>query len=401
MQEFLVILIQCSISMSLVTLVYAAIMPILSKRYTARWNYIVWLLIAIGWIFPFWLWIDLPFLQIFDKSIAFVHSTINVIPVYVGGAINKQETAFLWWLFAGVWGLGVVSTLLYHILRHYRFVKFVDRWSEPLTDTRALEILNRLKTELGIKKHIRLSTCKGVTYPMLVGFFRPAILLPPIKSSVDIFSMILKHELIHFKRHDLWYKAVIVVATAFHWFNPVVYIMAKAVVEQCEISCDALVVKNVDFQQRIKYGEAIIKFIRNGKNSRTTLANNFYGGKTSMKNRLSSIVDLSQKKNGAFILCMTLVGMLISGGALTAVANSNVTEVVAGPHNSVIDDHEVSRLKEALSDLSVDKADGEAQMSDTFVTWSYYNDGDVEEDDSEVAHFKKLLQQLYNNKKLK
>lgn len=76
---------------------------------------------------------------------------------------------------------------------------------------------------------------------MLVGFFHPAILLPPVKFAGDELSLILKHELIHFKRHDLWYKALILEATALHWFNPVVYLMAKAAAVQCEISCDALV----------------------------------------------------------------------------------------------------------------------------------------------------------------
>jgi hypothetical protein len=41
MQEFLTTLLQCSVSMSLVTLVYAAILPLMSKRYAAKWRYIV------------------------------------------------------------------------------------------------------------------------------------------------------------------------------------------------------------------------------------------------------------------------------------------------------------------------------------------------------------------------
>ena len=155
---------------------------------------------------------------------------------------------------------------------------------------------------------------------MLVGFFRPAILLPPIKIANDELSLILKHELIHFKRHDLWYKALILAATILHWFNPVVYLMAKATSVQCEISCDALVLQGADFQQRKQYGETIIGVVRNGAKLRTALSTDFYGGKKGMKNRISSIMDTTKKKAGFVILCVVLVAIIGTGVAL-AVTN--------------------------------------------------------------------------------
>ncbi|MBT2288420.1 hypothetical protein J7E73_04580 [Paenibacillus albidus] len=38
-----------------------------------------------------------------------------------------------------------------------------------------------------------------------------------MKLSDDALYLILRHELIHLKMHDLWYKAMILTATAFHW----------------------------------------------------------------------------------------------------------------------------------------------------------------------------------------
>jgi beta-lactamase regulating signal transducer with metallopeptidase domain len=78
---------------------------------------------------------------------------------------------------------------------------------------------------------------------MLIGFFRPALLLPSAEITSDGLVLILRHELIHLKRHDLWYKALVLLATVIHWFNPVVYIMAKAIAAQCEISCDEQVLQ--------------------------------------------------------------------------------------------------------------------------------------------------------------
>ena len=221
---------------------------------------------------------------------------------------------------------------MYHALWHGRFMKMVGRWSEPVTDLVSLGIFDSLKLEMGIKAQVGLSVCQSITSPMLVGFFHPTILLPPVKIAGDELSLILKHELIHFKRHDLWYKALILTATAIHWFNPVVYLMAKAAAVQCEISCDALVLQGADFQQRKQYGETIIGVVRNGAKLQTALSTNFYGGKKGMKTRISSIMDTKRKKAGVAIFCMALVGIIMTGATLAAAAdkepaNGNVTFV--------------------------------------------------------------------------
>ena len=350
MRDFLTALLQCSVSMSLVTLVYAAMLPLLSKRYAAKWRYMGWLVIVAGWVFPFRPRINLSFLpaQVTDISVTPIQPIINVIPSMAdtGGIVNASATIPLWWVLAAIWILGVVSVVLYHALRHGRFMKMVRRWSEPVTDLESLEILYSLKSELEIKTQVKLSVCQSITSPMLVGFFRPAILLPPMKIAGDELSLILKHELIHFNRRDLWYKALILAATALHWFNLVVYLMAKATAIQCEISCDALVLRGADFQQRKQYGETIIGVVRNGAKLRTALSTNFYGGKKGMKNRISSIMDTKQKRAGVAILCIVLVGILTTGAKLAAAADKeqtnepkskNVTNYIAVAEENVVE----------------------------------------------------------------
>lgn len=203
MQEFLTILLQCSVSMSLVTLAYAAMLPLLSKRYAAKWRYMVWLVIAAGWIFPFRPRIDLSFLHVQEMDIPVmpvqpIPPASNTLPSPItaaGDVVNASATIPLWWVIAAIWVLGVVSVVAYHVLRHRRFIKMVRRWSEPVTDLKVLEISDGLKSELEIKTQIGLSVCQSITGPMLIGFFRPTILLPPVKITDDELSLILKHEL--------------------------------------------------------------------------------------------------------------------------------------------------------------------------------------------------------------
>lgn len=345
MQEFIHTLLQSSISMSLVTLLYATILPILSKRYTAKWCYLGWILIVVGWVFPFRPQIDflsIPMLMS-DISISHVDTVANVISPIAGRDImDAPAQTPLWLMLAAIWALGVVCSSAFHIYRHKYFVKMVRRWSSPVTDSKVLGILGRLKSELKIKKHIGLCICPIITSPMLVGFYRPAILLPLLQFSDDELSLILKHELIHVKRYDIWCKAFILTATVLHWFNPIVYLMSRAVALQCEISCDALVIQGAEFEQRKQYGEAIICTIKKSEKLQTAFSTNLYGGKQMMKNRISLIMDTKKKKTGVIILCVTLMGIVMTGAIVTAASDSSEPQkstsspevVVATPNNN-------------------------------------------------------------------
>ncbi|SHJ15822.1 M56 family metallopeptidase [Lutispora thermophila] len=164
---------------------------------------------------------------------------------------------------------------------------------------------------------------------MLIGFLKPVILLPGYDFSMDELSYILKHELIHLRRKDLWYKRLVFIATAIHWFNPVVYAMAKAIASQCEISCDAEVVKKADIGTRQRYSEIIIGIIKNQSRTQTAFSTNFYGGEKGMKKRIFSIMDTSQKKAAIVVLCLVLAATLGTGVVASATSLPPVHESYA------------------------------------------------------------------------
>lgn len=364
MVAFPAALLQCSVSMSLVTLVYAAILPLLSKRYTAKWRYMIWVVIAVGWVFPFRPRIELAFLPeqaadtpLLSAQLAPMRATMGdtaQTATVAGETAAASTPVSLWMIAIGIWIAGVIFMTAYHALRHKRFIKIVGRWEESVTDLKRLGIFDSLKSEMEIKAHVRLSVCQSITSPMLVGFFRPVILLPPGKIDDDALSFILQHELIHLRRHDLWYKALILAATVLHWFNPVVYLMAKAAAVQCEISCDELVLRDAAFPQRKRYGEIIIGIAGTGTKLRTALSTDFYGGRQDMKKRISSIMDTSQKKAGFVILCVALVAVMAVGVTPTpanaAGANVNNPENIDTKHLTLEDFREAKRVDEIIGE---------------------------------------------------
>ncbi len=328
MKLFISALMQCTLSMSIITLLYSITLPILSKRYAPKWCYTVWMAIAFAWMIPFRPHIELPFLPVQNVSRPIIqaqvaHATPD-INTAMGVSVNNTNTVStvqqlsMWEIGFFLWLTGVILILIYHIWRHYRFMKMVGRWCEAETTTEVLQLLEILRLKLKISSKIEYKSCPNIKSPMMIGFFHPVILMPPIHLSENELTLVLQHELTHFKRHDLWYKAVILMATLIHWFNPVVYIMARGASVQCEISCDYYVLENEDMKTRRKYGETILAIIRGERTHQTALSTNFYGGKQGMKDRITSMLDGKRKKAGVAILCIVLAGIILTGATLVS-----------------------------------------------------------------------------------
>ena len=88
---------------------------------------------------------------------------------------------------------------------------------------------------------------------MTLGLLRPVIVLPPEVPEADL-PLILRHELCHIRRRDLWYKGVMLLANAVHWFNPLVWRMAGQAGRDLELYCDEAVVEGQDSGFRRRYG---------------------------------------------------------------------------------------------------------------------------------------------------
>ena len=326
MQSFIIALLICSVSMSVLALFYMAITPLLARRYSEKGRYYAWLIIVVGLIIPFRPQFDYAIVKVDMPSevMAPIIQIGNGTPVAVpdvNPVLPPAEPSILWWqIIAAVWLAGMMAFLAYHAIKHYHFVKITGRWSKQITDGQPLSTLRRLNSEMDISKHIDLYLCPCVGSPMMTGFVKPRILLPKADFVQDELCFILKHELVHYKRKDLLYKYLILAATAIHWFNPIVYLMAKAIATECELSCDAEVVRSTDADTRQHYSETIIGVVKYQSKLKTALSTNFYGGKKGMKKRIFSIMDTRRKKAGIAIICAALVVTIGTGFTFAAQA---------------------------------------------------------------------------------
>ena len=120
-------------------------------------------------------------------------------------------------------------------------------------------LLVELKGQLRIKKDIKLYKSDIVQTPFLTGIFYPKIILPNVSLSDEDWKLLMKHELTHYKNHDLLFKNLIELIQKIHWFNPFIFLYAKVFFESSELVCDQSTIKFATATERAKYANLLIQ----------------------------------------------------------------------------------------------------------------------------------------------
>lgn len=287
MTEFLIHLAALSAGGGAVILLLLLLRRLTRRRYSARWMCWAWLLLALRLAVPF----QLPQLSqaqapiqltlpdaptIYEYTPPSPSATISTWPEGLEGAAASPEPSrspspsvssvpqpagfslSLSQIFTALWLIGVLSLLIWNLFCHLRFRRWLRRWAVPVTEEEAVLQFNRLGDRLGLCHRPRLLRCPGLKAPMLAGLLRPVLLLPDPIPEGQALIFALQHELIHFRRRDIWLKALVLWVNALHWFNPLIWLMARAVERDTELACDDAVLRLLSPEQRPLYSHAIL-----------------------------------------------------------------------------------------------------------------------------------------------
>ncbi len=119
------------------------------------------------------------------------------------------------------------------------------RQSEALNQGELVNRCRRLAESLGVHCHVALGVCGRLAAPILVGIFKPMILLPSAALSawsVEQLEMVLLHELAHIRRWDNLVNLMQRIVEALLFFHPVVWWLSAWIRLEREMCCDQFVV---------------------------------------------------------------------------------------------------------------------------------------------------------------
>lgn len=358
MERLMTALLELTLPMALVIAVLLAAGPLLGRRFTAKWRYWAWLLIAVRLLLPIGITLPQPVVTLpqprgeitypvsreepAPTEPAPVGDPIQVVP---GAAENdpyqqietgmtaptgpsaetpKPAEPAITPTPAGTrsipvmeavgwcWAAGTALFLLWQLGSYLALRAKLSRSRRPLTDEAILAVLEKESAAAGRQKPLPVYTA-AVGSPMIVGAIKPTLLLPELELSTEQLSPVFRHELIHYRRRDIWYKLLLMMANAIHWFNPMVWLMVYAADRDLELSCDEAVVAGRDEAYREEYGRCLLAVVRAGMSRRTLFTTNFYSGKKTLKNRLATIFDTTKKHRGTLALAALLLAAAVAG----------------------------------------------------------------------------------------
>ncbi|WP_458407742.1 M56 family metallopeptidase [Anaerotignum sp.] len=348
-----------------VILVLALLSNKLGKRYGAKWRYLLWMVIAVRLCIP--VQIDLPapmmgmkmevpsvqngarevleaknpeYLAQSDADKAQMEEFMETFSEADGYVLHVDLDApddhdFFDFFLAYpdvLWLIGVLLFLAWQGRKYSSFKKMLERNRRKVMDAAVLDTYYTLCKEMGLKKRPEIYFCGGLPSPLCVGFFHPAVYINSEEREENDLHLILKHELTHCKRKDLWLKGILMLARALHFFNPFVHWMAKLAEKDMELSCDLAVMENCDMQEREAYSMAILRTVKEANSKNMQMSTAFSGGKEELKARFENIFDMTAKKRG--IALFTAAALLVCGG--TAFVGCTAPEPKETPETKVV-----------------------------------------------------------------
>ena len=324
MNEFIKTLLSLSVSGTLLLLLMCRLNPIYKNRFSKRWQYYTWLIAALRFLLPFTpdttivgsLFEKLNTTAITNESHA-LQNQANIIPAAV---LNNSLNVYVCLFF--IWSALALAFLVRKITVYQGYIQYIKAGNTEVSDIKILNLLSDCEEKLNIKAKVEIYHNALISSPIMIGFFRPNIILPVSELNNKELNYIFIHELIHYKQKDMFYKWFIQFVICIHWFNPFVHLLEKEVNKACELSCDEILISTLDDKARHEYGDTLISFLRANNQYKNSLASvTLTEGAEQLKERLGAIMNFKKKTKLIMILSfMTAVLLSIGGFAIGAYA---------------------------------------------------------------------------------
>lgn len=253
---------------------------------------------------------------------------VNPAPAPASQPLHLRLWDFLCTYFLPLWLAGAVLHFLWFTFSYLLFCHRLKRDSQSLQEHEQALLDN-------LRGRHTVTVCRSplAATPMLVGLLRHRIILPDTPITTRQLEYILRHELTHLRRRDLWFKWFTVAATSVHWFNPLMPWIRREIARCCELSCDEAVIGTLDAQQKQWYGETLLALAALSALPRAVPATTLCEEKTQLRERLVSIMHY-RKATALILLLSCLLALLIAGCAAVLGPQKPVVEELDTPEEA-------------------------------------------------------------------
>lgn len=361
---------------SIVAGIIILVKQLFKNKLSAKWHYYIWVLLIARLIIPYAPQSNFSIFNIFSNISSLQVSSINNTVFDLGRyknsySMNKETTSkdkaiekninqnsientvviekeitdetqvnkniesgkkFNYTYLGIIWAAGILVILLYVIAVNVKFHRTINKFHKCENDE-INKLLDQCKLQMNISRKIPIIINKRNKAPYLLGLFRPKIIIA--SQTIDKFSLeevryIFLHELSHFKRKDILVNWIIILVQAMHWFNPIVWYAFHKMRQDCEISCDEMVLNYLKPNESKSYGQTILNLTKAFSNKNLTPGVAGIVNKSETKRRILMISRFSKKSKRWSIAA---IGITLIIGAVSLTSSNEQVKAYLGFNN--------------------------------------------------------------------
>ncbi|MEM9530319.1 MAG: M56 family metallopeptidase [Pseudomonadota bacterium] len=310
MNETLIWLVETTLAVSLFILLVLMIRKPVARFANARWAYLLWLLPAVRLVLA----AVPPELSAAPAAAAQtaglptlamtldVSSLLNGVPAYLAVGLLV------------VWATGAVLAGGRLWFAHTAAIRALLQGSQRPSREQDRQ-LAAFGNRMGVFPMVRCRLSPSVRSPMLTGLLRPTLLLP-----TNFFEtwaepeLVIRHELVHYRRRDIWLNVCVAAVRCGFWFNPLMGWAEARFRDDQEVACDRSVLDGESNARRRRYAESMIQA---AAGHRAPFALGFVSTEPVIKRRTRAIVHARsgywRELRGAASLAVLMLATLILG----------------------------------------------------------------------------------------
>ncbi|WP_157950126.1 M56 family metallopeptidase [Vallitalea okinawensis] len=275
MNDTIEVLIAMSLSASIIAIILFTATPIIKKHFSKAWLYYIWLIVILRLLVPYTpqvnvmnsVYSDIEELAITeDIKNTILNEDDRILPYdklqntneIASKTVVSDVVLFIYNHLFLIWFMIMLILLIQKVTCYRSFIGYVKSGRELVRDRDTLILFSKVCKEVGIKVQPQLYTNKVISSPMLIGVFKPFIIIPEAQIPEEHLQYIFLHELMHQKKFDIIYKWLMQLALCVHWFNPIVHLIAKEINKICEFACDESLLALQDEKNKKAYGDTLI-----------------------------------------------------------------------------------------------------------------------------------------------
>lgn len=323
-----------SLAGSALAAVISLLRPITKKLFGYSWHYYIWLCVLFVMLMPVRFNVNTtPAPNIATQTVQTQQTVAGEQPettenIVQTAPIQKpqllQKATVIWDriiynrmnILAYVWLIGAIALMLLNVVRYVRLNIKIRKNGEVISCPETREYTDR---------RINVRIWENVASPFITGIFRPTLILPKTELSEEQLHNILRHEMTHFKRHDILYKWFAELVKCVHWFNPASWYVSKQIAAECEISCDMAVTKNMTDSEEMSYISTIISLLPTGKSKQLPLTTQMASSKKFLKRRFIMIKNKKTTSRFMSVISAVIAVIMLSTTVFASGVLSDLT----------------------------------------------------------------------------